>query len=246
MTTKSFNKFELLLFAAAEDAANDVAEEFINVDTSRVEISPQGRKKVERYIRKAKRKTKLMRPVKVILVACLIALSVAFTACMAIPQIREAMTEAVIQWYEDFFAIGFSDEPHEITTSPPAQEEIPAEPPTEIEKKAYASYLHQDLSPVVIADFQSRYEVYYMDSDDNPVFILVQQVITDEPLWNDAEGASAQEVMVTGHKAYMVSDNAEPGVYKLIWQDHYYRYLIYGYFEYPADLIKIAENIKLK
>ena len=102
MMTKKFHNFELLLFAAAEDAANDVAEEFINIDSSQVEISPQGRKRVERYIRKSKRKTKLMHPVKVILVACLIALSVAFTACMAIPQIREAMTEAVIQWYEDW------------------------------------------------------------------------------------------------------------------------------------------------
>lgn len=246
MMTKKFHNFELLLFAAAEDAANDVAEEFINIDSSQVEISPQSRKRVERYIRKSKRKTKLMRPVKVILVACLIALSVAFTACMAIPQIREAMKEAVIQWYEDFFAIGFSDEPHEITTPPPAQEAIPTEPPTEIEKKAYASYLHQNLRSMVVLDFQSRYEVHYIDSDDNPVFILQQKTITDEPLWNDAEGASAREVMVTGHKAYMVSYDNEPGVYRLIWQDYYYRYVIYGYFEDQADLIKVAENIKLK
>lgn len=246
MMTKKFHNFELLLFAAAEDAANDVAEEFINIDSSQVEISPQGRKKVERYIRKSKRKTKLMRPVKVILVACLIALSVAFTACMAIPQIREAMKEAVIQWYEDFFAFGFEEGSSDIPSPPPAQEEIPAEPPTGIEKKAYASYLHQNLRSMVVSDFQSHYEVHYMDSNDNPVFILRQKTITDEPLWNDAEGASAREVMVTGHKAYMVSDNAEPGVYKLIWQDYYYRYVIYGYFEDQADLIKIAENIQLK
>ena len=39
MMEKKYSNFELLLRAASEDVVNDIAEEFINLDTSGVTIS---------------------------------------------------------------------------------------------------------------------------------------------------------------------------------------------------------------
>ena len=241
---KTFSNFEVLLMMASEDVVNKIGEAFMTVDTTDLEMSPQTHKKARHYIRHPKKNEKL-HPVKMILVACLIIMSIAFTACVCIPQIREAITNVVVQWYDEYFSVGFGDESTIVTTRPEPEDPTPDTPPTTIEKKAYAGYLPEaGYTYAVTNQTLMIYELQYSDSNGNIVFILSQSVIDGELLWNDNDDTTSQEITVNGQKAYLVSYIDEPDVYTLIWRDNSYQYTIYGYFEDRSELIKIAESVE--
>ena len=246
MMEKKYSNFELLLRAASEDVVNDMIEEYINIDTTGVTISQKTIRKIERMIRARKRKARNYRPLRIAIVACLVILSMAFSACMFIPPIREAITNVIVQWYDEYFSVGFGDESDTVTTKPEPEEIIPDTPPTSIEKKAAAMYLPEGYSYVVVNESPTVYELHYNDSTGNLVFILSQITIDGDLLWNDSSNTTAQEVTVNGHKAFLISYAEEPNIYTLIWQDYYYQYSIYGYFEEIDELMKIAEGIRTR
>ena len=247
MRTTEFNSFELLLMAAAEEVANDNAEEFMAIDTTDMEMSPKADIRMRRYIRKNSKHRVNYKPIKLILVACLVALSVVFTACMAIPQGREAIMNVFVQWYENYFEINFSDDPNAVTTTQPEPEEIiPETPPTTIEKKAYATQLPDTYVGEVAGDTAVYYQINYYDGNGNLVVMLTQKTIDSELTWGDQEGVVPKEVTVNGHKAYLLTYPEEPNVYMLIWQDYYYQYSVYGLFESEAQIIGFCENVKLR
>lgn len=246
MRTSEFNNFEFLLMSASEEVANDSAEEFMAVDTTDIEMTPKTDIRIRRYIRKNSKHRVNYKPIKVILVACLIALLVAFTACMTIPQIREAIKSVVVQWYDDYFAITFSDDPNAVTTTSPEPEEvIPETPPTTIEKKAYATQLPDTYVGEVVVDTEAFCQTNYFDND-NLMIMMKQSVINSEMTWNDDEKILPREVTVNGHKAYLITYQDEPNIYTLIWQDYYYQYNVYGMFASEAEVIAFAEGIKLR
>ena len=247
MRTAEFNNFELLLMVAAEKVANDNAEEFMAVDTTDIEMTPKTDIRIRRYIRKNSKHRVNYKPIKVILVACLIALSVAFTACMTIPQIREAIKSVVVQWYDDYFAINFSDDPNAVTTTQPEPEDvIPETPPATIEKKAYATQLPDTYVGEVAGDTAAYYQINYYDGNGNLMIMMKQSVINSEMTWNDDESVVPKEITVNGHKAYLLTYQDEPNVYTLIWQDYYYQYNVYGLFANEAEVISFCENVNLR
>lgn len=246
MRTSEFNNFEFLLMSASEEVANGSAEEFMAIDTTDIEMSPKTDIRIRRYIRKNSKHRVIYKPIKVILVACLIALSVAFTACMTIPQIREAIKNVVVQWYDEYFAITFSDDPSEVAPQPEPEEVIPETPPTTIEKKAYATQLPDTYVGEVVGDTSMYYLVNYYDGANNLVIMLKQSIIDSETMWNDDGSVVPKEITINEHKAYLLTYQDEPNVYTLIWQDYYYQYSVYGMFQSEAEAIGFCENIKLR
>lgn len=246
MRKSEFNNFELLLMTAAEATANDYADAFMSIETENVEMSPKAYAKTKRYIRKNSRCRANWYPAKVILIACLIAMSVAFTACVCIPQIREAIKNVVVQWYDDYFSISFTDDPNAITTTQPEPEEvIPEAPPTRIEKKAYAEYIPNNYKANVVGDTSMYYMINYYDDADNLVIMFKQGIIDSETMWND-EGVIPKEITINGHKAYLLTYPDEPNVYTLIWQDYYYQYNVYGMFASEEKVIEFCENVRVR
>ncbi len=244
MKKREFEKFDLLLISVSETLANDMADEFLAMDIDDVEITPKTDIAAQRYIRKHRHIKKHCHPIKTLLIACLIALSVAFTACMTIEEIRNAIKNVFVQWYDDHIAISFGDSPTEQNVTP--NDVIPEAPPTEIEQKACATYAAGAKNGVVSHDINTFYQVNYCDENGDLVFILSQRIISEELHWNDQDNITAQAITINNHKAYLITDNQEPNLYTLVWQDYYYQYDLYGYFTSQDEIIKTAENIQLK
>ncbi|MBQ8310930.1 MAG: DUF4367 domain-containing protein [Clostridia bacterium] len=243
MNNIEFNNFELLLMAASERNALEDVEEFLAMDTDSIELSPETDVKIRRQIRKSYKQKNVWKPVKIILVACLVIMSVAFTACMSVPQIREAIKNVIVQWYDDYFAVDFSGDSESVTTDVPA---MPETPPTTIEHKAYATYLPQKYTIETLIDVPSFYQLNYYTEDRIVAFTLQQRVFDGELDWTDDGGILHENLTVNGQKAFLVSYDSEPDLYMLIWQDNYYQYTLHGYFASEQELIEIAENIKLR
>ena len=247
MRISEFNNFELLLITASEAVSNDYADKFMAIDTTGIEMSPNAYIKMQRYIRKNGKYKAICHPAKVILIAALIAMSIAFTACLTIPQIRESIKNVVVQWYDDHFAIRFSNDPDAINmTQPQPEEAIPQTPPKTIEKKVYAMYIPNDYKARVELDTLMCYQINYVDENNNPMIMLKQRIIESEMIWNDSEGVVPKEITINGHKAYLLTYQDEPNVYTMIWQDYYYQYNIYGMFANEEQVISFCENLKLR
>ena len=207
----TYNNFEYLLFVASEECSRKQAEEFLQVSDEGFEITDKQRKRMKQLIRKHSKKEKAKASAlkwKWIAVACLLTLSIGLTACVSIPELREAIKKFFLDWKEDFVAVGFGDKteqpeypdydiimpgdqpstneiPSDNSTGDSTQE-TPIDPPTEILKKAYATYLPGEYVAEITDDTPYYYSVNYC-IDGNLVFVLTQNVIRGELAWLDSE-----------------------------------------------------------
>lgn len=259
-----YNNFELLLFAASEECCNKEAEDFLNIDAKDFSITKQQRKRMKQLMRKYTVTEKRRIPaVKWIAVACILSLSLLFTACVSITEIREAIKGFFLNWYDDFVSVGFGDEKKDKydyekieigdnvtnsassseSTTAPVNEEIPP-PPTEIVRKAYATYLPDNYTCEVDIDSKLYYsQSYYKDS--NYVFSLTQNIITQDLQWENTESQNIYSVSVNGFNAIILENNDMSGVYIVVWQDNEYEYNIEGNFSSIDEIIRVAEGVKL-
>lgn len=232
--SKRVNNFDLLISAAAADYVERELRQFLEVDTSVIEphLKKQGQ---IRKIRSGPIRSRFCW-IKVAVVACLICLSMAFTACMCIPEIRSAIQGVVIEWYENCIGINFEQ-----------QQEDPIEPPTTIEQKVYASYLPGSYRCEIESDNTGNYSISFYDLEtDEWRFMITQLVINENGLYSDSENQTVEEIVVAGNPAIMVSSIETPDFYGLIWNDGAYIYNLYGYFSSPDELLMLAEGIRLK
>ncbi len=105
------NNFSILLRLAAEECAEKEVKEFLSSDISEFPITPEIQKRANKIIRKSKKNhITPWRVIKYAAVACLLILSLCFTACMFVPEVREAIKEAFVIWYDEYIAVGFGDQ----------------------------------------------------------------------------------------------------------------------------------------
>lgn len=231
---KRYSNFDLLLCAAAEQYSNKELERILSVDTS--SIDAQIKEKTKNIRKSQQSHLNVWRIFKVAAVACLTIMSMAFTACVCIPEVREAIYDVVIEWYEDH--IGVSIE----TT-----EQIPVEPPSSIQQKAYTSYLDDSYRCEISVDNETIYALsYYNVETDEWRFMLKQTIISGDWNFADAEGQSVMETTIGNKNAVIETDESIPGFYTLHWRDDLYEYSIYGQFDNVDDLLRIASGVKLK
>ncbi len=229
---KTYNNFDLLLYLAARISCESEVDEILAADISDITVTPREIKRGHKIIRRSKKRSPFG-ALKIALVACLVCLSLAFTACMCIPKVRDAVKEAVLEWYEDHIGIRFC--------APEA--ETPPTPATEITQKAYASYLPNTYVPRVDVDETNTYAIsYYLNEEF--AFFLNQSLINADH-WADSEETEVQSLVINGNEAVLVHYLTEENYYELIWNDGVYMYSIAGYFKTTDALIKIAEGIKL-
>ena len=259
-----YNNFELLLFAASEECCNKEAEDFLNIDAKDFSITKQQRKRMKQLMRKYTVTEKRRIPaVKWIAVACILSLSLLFTACVSITEIREAIKGFFLNWYDDFVSVGFGDEKKDKydyekiefgdnvnnsassseSTTASTSEEIPP-PPTEIVRKAYATYLPGDYTSVVDFDGGFYYSVSYYEGSDY-VFSLTQNIITHELQWANTKSQNIYTANINGFDAIVIENIDMNDIYIIVWQDNEYEYNIEGCFSNIQEIINVAEGVKL-
>lgn len=263
----TYNNFELLMYAAAEKSCDQMADEFMNVDGTGFEITPSQQKRMNRiakgYISGDKRKTIAT---KWIAVACIISVVIGLTACVSIPNIRNAIKAFFVEWYEDYIAIGFGEkdnsepkyeliEPNTGTTENDTQESISTTDqnlekdsivyPTTISKKATLTYLPGAYDMVVDFEDETYYVVGFYDGEEY-ILCFSQKIITSELKWTNSENQKIYKTTISNYDAVLVEDSNTPNVYTLIWQDNEYEYLITGKFSSNNEIIKVAESLVLQ
>ena len=249
---KKYDNFELLLHAAAESYMEKEAEEFKARDTSHIPDNPRMQKKIEKLARHAQSPHRF-KWYKLLAVACLAALILATTACLAISEIREKFYEAFVQIFDRYVAVDFEEgnpnaKPPEETESETEteSESLPLDPPAQIEHKAYASYLPEAYTCVVEAEDELYYFLSYYDLNSNWKFTLSQELIYDAPHFNDIEEQQSEIIYIRGNQGVLFSDSAQPGYYILVWRDSFYQYSIHGTFSSVEVLKKVAEGISFE
>lgn len=263
------NNFEFLLFTAADECSKKQAEEFLNIDDTGFEITERQRKRMKQLVRKCTKKEKSRAYAlkwKWIAAACVLSLSIILTACVSIPEIRDAIKDFFLEWYDDFVSIGFGeksdaeqypdydkimpgDQPNtnensSDNSSGESTKENNVTPPTEILNKAYATYLPKDCIHTVKVDTKYYYLVNYYYNG-NLMFSLTQNIIDNESYWADNDNQTIYKAKVNGYEAIIAEKNGEHKTYFIIWQDNEYKYTITGVFDNIDELIKVAESVKV-
>ncbi len=242
------NKLDVLISASLYRNVSEKADSFMSRDTSNISDDPKLKKKILRMTRNNPQRT-WKSSVKVALIACLIAMSVLFTACMCIPTVRESMWRALVEWYDDHIRVYFVPEENVVDTNEEGESILASvqTPPNVIEKRAKLSYLpagyygEDDRVTSFYAD------VFYYDESGNMMFRFMQTVMGQEDdVIIDSESDPVTDVFVNGNAGILVEYPDVPGLYYLVWQDKQYQYSLYGSFESKLELMKIAEGITLE
>ena len=261
----TYNNFELLLLAASEEYCYQQTQLFLNTDTTDFPITDNHRKQFQRILRKNENKHLTpWKAIKIAAVACLLCLSIAFTACVCIPKIRNAIKEVILEWYDQYVAIGFeAPDPEENINSPEISDQaskkddtsvdqpsnntetIPSKPPIKILRKAYATYLPEDYTIKIDIDNDVYYSIsYYKESE--CIVSLTQNIISEDLHWADSEFQIVHYTTVNNFQAILLEEIEISNYYSIIWQDEEYEYYLEGIFSSMDEIIKIAEGIKLQ
>ena len=259
MNNYSYDQIDAIMTLAMAEYSEEITNRFLNAKPD-FEVDGKVEQHILQMIRKDKHRTsrqKAWRVFKYVMVAILIVATVAFSACMAFPRIREAIWKAIVEWHDDYVAIKFvpiESEDSNASTSKPAEThstDTPDKPndpiilpPTSIEEVNVPEYM--PMGYTTESTLMDRvFILNYFDEKGAFVFSYRQMVI-DLGNEGDAEEGVSTETMINGLSAVVITYDDEPNVYNLFWQDSQYCYNIYGYFEEYNELIEFATSVEVK
>lgn len=236
---KRFSNLDLMIFAASELYVENELQDLITVDTSDIEPLLKKRYQIHRLANRPQKSG--WSYLKMFIAACLMCLSMAFTACVCIPEIRTAIWDVVVAWYDDHIGIHFEQEQPNEPIEP-----IEINPPDEIEHKAYPSYLPGAYRCEIDLESTGIYMVSYYDlNTEEWSFMIKQSIIQEREQFADNENQKVETITLDNFEAIVVTSIDQPGFYCLVWQDTMYAYSISGYFENISDLLSIANGLRL-
>lgn len=250
MNSQSFDNLDVILANASRLYAETLKSEFLSAKPD-FEMSEPTKRHILRMIRKdeeRKRRRNTWKVVRGILVACLIAAALAFTACMAIPRVREAIWQTFVERNEEYMSINFvpTVKSYDASTAADASGASNASvtPPTSIKEPRMPSYLpkgYRTESSLLTNTFSSDYY------DENDQFrITYTQMLVSTHSWVNSENAAVTETTVNGSPAVLISYTDDPDLYCLYWQDSEYRYSLVGRFENRDELLRLATSVEVK
>lgn len=230
MNNISEYKFDAMLSVAVRNLAVEELEAFDEIDDSDVRFSPAFEKKMLKVLGKGKRTVLQARKViKTILVACLAFLSAVAMLGMAIPPVREAFVETIIEWYEKYIEVKLM----------PQHDDIEA--PEIIEIKREPTEGLDEWQKEVLYDSIFLYNVLY--EKDGMSLCYWQYTYGNDRFLIDNMGCSPTEINIGQHRAelFLYDDPMHDNV--LVWNDREYVYVLSGNIM-PEDMIIIAESVE--
>ena len=246
MKTSHSDQLDLLFTLATADCVTELNEEFRAAQSNLVVSAPTHRR-IWKMIRRENRRTtpSTARTVfKYVLLSILLAATVAFTACMALPRVREAIWKVMLDWQEDHIHINFvPNEPSKPSANTPTNPPSPSipQPPESIEDARFPQYFPEGYT-VEVKGLLHIFAVDYYDPD-GAFMITYHQTTQDMREEVDNTGATVTELTINGCTGLFISYAEEENVYYLVWQDTQYRYSIYGYFANVDDLFRMANSV---
>ncbi len=255
MNTDIKDKLDVLIALSAKECGNDDVEMFKNLDTSGVELSDGFYAKQRRLINRYKR-----RPVLIMFRKCLVRVAVAlmalmsvgFLTVMAVPDLREAVFEAVVKWYENYVSIRFepsggenSDEPDTSLgsggTYEPSGSDVAITSPTKIEKVMKPTYIPEGAEEDIVKDSKAGVVIDYYLGDD-VVLSFLQTLYKDKDKLFDNKASVSYDIKVNGSNAVLLE--FESNGLAIIWTDGDYYYYVYSIKLDIDELIRVASSVR--
>ena len=227
-------RFDALLSLAAAECVKEDAKALMSADISGIEDNPQMLRRI--LGRSNKRKWSAL---KVIALVALLCMSVAFTACMLVPEIRNVVWSVLVKDQGDHAEIEFeTNEETEIATEPPVTNY-----PETIERKIKLAYVPEGCFQGAEIEMSMQYQLHYFAENGDAKFIVIQGVVGETDSFVDNESGPIAYMQVNGYKAVLVEHAEENSMYTLTWQDRQYRYSISGTFPSINEIMSVAEGI---
>ena len=234
MNECSFDRLDALIALSSRSLIDDEAEKFLELEPYQ-DISEKARRKAMQIIKRAERKKRshpAFHALKIAAIACLICISLLFTACVSIPEVREAMWEAVVEWYDEYIAVRFRGNSSRSGASSRA--------PASIEEVNLPKYMPDGYTTTAFRS-KTLFSAEYYDSDGNYAFTYIQGTQEREILQIDTPKAPPKNVDINGNEGILV---IEDGIMAVVWQDSRYMYVIHGVFETQEDILKVCRSVK--
>ena len=248
------DKLDQLLTLYAERSIEEEARCFLSLDVSDIEYNEQIKQRLLSYAFKRKGHTRMRQTVKVVLVACLIAVALTLTACMSISEIRDAIWRAVIGWYDDYISVEFeettsnTDGTHnpEANINKNSSEDI-IDPqinvPEIIEQKVYATYLPEGYYIGNESSNLGFLIIDFYDSSNTWKFSLSQSAQANSDWMLDNGDINFTKINLGKCEAVLTEHIEKTNYYSITWQDSLYTYNLFGTFPSLYEAIQIAKGI---
>ena len=228
------DRFDALLSLAAAECVRDEAAAFLSADVSEIEDDPKMLRKILGVSRQSKWKA-----IKLVALVALLCMSIAFTACMLVPEIRNAVWNVLVKGHGDHVEIGFGTGESEETTDPPVTDF-----PETIEQKMVLTYVPEGCVKSVESNRDTLYHIYYYSEKEDLVFVITQSVISRTESYADSNDEKIAHLKIGEYDAILVDNKTDDFMFSLIWQDEQYRYIISGSSLPMVELVKVAEGVK--
>lgn len=243
------NKMDALIIASLYRNVSRDAEVFMNLDVSGIQDNQHIKSRVLSRA-KNKQKASWISVLRIAAVACLIVSTVLFVACICIPEVRESMYSAFVDWYEDYMSVHFKQNGEKESEGKDRESSAGIQkPPSIIEKRAVATYLPEGYYAKDNEVSTLFTDTFYYDEEGNMKFKLMQTIlgeIDQDDLMADNEDDPVKTSYIHGYEGLLVEYSVLPGLYYLVWQDNLYQYSLYGMFDSIDELMKIAEGINVE
>ena len=223
------SNFQMLMRLAVRNCEEEDFAEFQTMDPSDTEVHPRIRRKVRQAIRKAYlRESIAWRILRNSAVACLVIITVLFSAVMAIPPVREALRDALVTWHERYISVAF-------------ETDADAEYPETIETRHLPQIPEGWTMSVVDESEKSIY--YRMIGPDEKRVTYQQSIYTGREQKYDNTECEIQKILLNDQtEALLISYHSEP-LFTITWVDQY-QYTLTGDFVILEELIAMAESVR--
>lgn len=257
MNTEINDKLDLLIAFSANDCGKDDVEMFRNLDTSGVILSDDFYVRQRRLINRYKRKPTLTLFRKCLVrvaVALMAIMSIGFLTAMAIPNVRNAIFDAVVEWYENYISVRFEPNYGENTDKTDTSSVIPGTdnhessdiaitPPTKIEKVMKPMYVPNGVEEDIVANNKTVAIIDYYLGDDL-ILSFTQTLYNNRDMLYDNKVSTSYDIDINGYNALALELEGESNNKAIIWTDGVYYYYIHSTLLDFDELTRVAASVE--
>ena len=242
------DKFDHLIALAAMKCTEEEASELKSLDTSSVSFDPSYYRKRNKVIRQYKHRTTGRRSTVVRLAVAIAAALILMTLLIGcVPRLREAIYNAIVEWYNDYFAVRYEDPDgkeketgyvEESTTT--AESEVVA--PTYIEDIRKPRDLPEGVWEDVLTQNNTHIIIDYYCGEAY-LFSFTQMIIKPNDKYIDNDEVNVKYIDINGNSATVVEYIGKKEI-NIIWSDNEYSYHIFSTECDLSTLVEYAKSVK--
>lgn len=241
------DKFDHLIALAAMKCTEEEAGELKSLDTSSVSFDPSYYRKRNKFIRQYKHKSIGRRSIAIRLAVAIAAALILMSLLIGcVPKLREAIYNAIVEWYNECFSVRYEDpDGKEKETGYEEESTTEAESvvaPTYIKNVRKPSDLPEGVWEDVIIENNTQITIdYYMG--DEYLFSFIQVVMKPNDKYVDNDEVNVKYIDINGNNATVI-EYIDKKEISIIWSDSEYSYQIFSTECDLPTLIEYAKSVK--